>query len=70
MTALILHPNTDCRPDPHRGRKLRSAALALVWLALAAAVPVGAVFVAASPAGDGASAPHVAPYIEAKVGRP
>jgi hypothetical protein len=71
MTSLILHPTANSHPHHGRGADLRSAALAVVWLALAAAVPLGAVFLAAAPQSASVSgAAHVAPYIEAKVGRP
>ena len=68
MTALTLHPSAR-QPARHKQADLRSAVLAVVWLALAAAAPLGAVFVAASSPGAG-SATQASPYYAAKVGNP
>jgi hypothetical protein len=72
MTSLILHPTakTSTFSRSRRAADRRSAALAIVWLGLAAAVPLGALFVASSPQVPAVSgSDRVAPYIEAKVGR-
>lgn len=67
MTCLTLDSTRPARADR------RTAIAAIIWLTVAAMIPVAAVAVASLHPGGVAApsgSPHVAPYILAKVGRP